>query len=292
MNWTEVVVAFAWPVAAVVIVIILAVSTPVRQILDRFAGRVGEVSALGVTLKLTPEAAQENKFSVERTFAEYRDLITKEYARLVHVHRLEDKLRTLVREVVYPCLSPAQRAGTRATIYCADVLFDQCLVQLTNYYPSEPDKAGRVFSIRYGIIGQAWRTDSPQIRADIPTAMLIRGPTVDPEEGTDQLVRNWALTREEADQAAYGRQSFACLPLREGSSSDGTVVGLLYLDHKEKDVFGSNDADATSPQREKAAKLIEAVRDVANMPSGVSADLAKILERLRERGPAIRITQK
>lgn len=283
MNWTEVLVAFAWPLAAVIIAIILATSAPVRQVVDRVVGRVGEVSALGVTLKLTPEAAQENKYSVERTFSEYRDLVTREYARLVHVHRLEEKLRSLVRDVVHPRLSERHRAGTRATIYCADVLFDQCLVQLTNYYPAEPNKAGRVFSIRYGIIGQSWRTEAPQIRAAIPTG--------EDEPGADNLVKYWALTTEEAEQAALGRQSFACIPLRDDSSS-ATVLGVLYLDHKERDVFGSNDDDATSEQRERAAGLVKAVNEATRPPHGASTDLAKILERLRERGPAIGITQK
>jgi hypothetical protein len=84
----------------------------------------------------------------------------------------------------------------RCTIHVSDILFADDLYQLLNHYPrSGGSGVGRRFSVRYGIIGRAWRLNQHQGEGDARA------------ESKEDLVRYWGMTQEEAEAISRHRPS-------------------------------------------------------------------------------------
>jgi uncharacterized protein YoxC len=151
----------------------------------------------------------------------------------------------------------------RCTIHVPDLLFAETFYQLLDYVPHQrgPETKGRTWSIRFGFIGKLWRSEnSSDVWEQVPT---------DPQE----LINNWGMTKEEADDAGKDRQSFLGVML----VNNGVKVGLVYLDAKEKNAFGID--------KEAARVLITTKSDAL----GITKDLSDIAEQLSGGAALIRI---
>jgi hypothetical protein len=151
----------------------------------------------------------------------------------------------------------------RSTIFVQDVLFEDVIYQLLDYYPKGRGR-GRTFSRRFGILGRTWRTGQHETEGRIPAEV-------------DDLVRYWGMTSDEAARAGQGRHSFSCVVLKETQDSP---VGVLYLDAREPDAFGSSPAE----HEQLYASILQGAKRY-----GLIASLVEVHKEMRRRGPAIRV---
>jgi hypothetical protein len=257
--------AIAWPATVLAAVILIACSRPIRRIVDRLASRLGAVTAFGVAIELTPETAGQVKTTAEQGFRDYRSAVDSEYARLAHAYRINRTFERLMVDCRLPQrLTKADPKCTfRATLYVEDVLFQECIFQLLDYY-NDSGGGNRAFSVRYGIIGRCWRSEDTQVQGQVTT-------------DEKKLISEWGMTAAQARTAGKGRHSFACIPLKQ----TGSMIGAIYMDAEPDNVFGDKPdtlADGLEEELKEHAgtqKLIEA--------------LAGLDFQMRQRGPAIRL---
>lgn len=97
--------------------------------------------------------------------------------------------------------------------------------QLLNYVGGKGGGAGRRFSVRSGITGQAVREGS-----------VLAGSrnNNDHEAYIRELVADWGYTEEDAKRLAIGRNSWMAVPIKYKGSE---VTGVVYLDSDEKKFF-------------------------------------------------------
>ena len=127
----------------------------------------------------------------------------------------------------------------RLTLYVPDFIFNDRLYQFTEYYNKRGeriagDRAGRAYSIRYGIIGRVWRSGIDEIEGELVPPAELDGVN----ENIESLIaRRWGLTLVEAEHVRQ-YNSYAAFRLRRADRN----VGLLYFDSKSVNAFGNKAA--------------------------------------------------
>jgi len=111
------------------------------------------------------------------------------------------------------------KVSHRATLYVPGMT-DEQLVQAANYLPppqTNPARpvVGRRFSVRYGIIGRAFRQ-----------RIVLYNWKVD--DSQNQLVRLWGLTRSEAYKQGGSATSLMALPIPPNEGAD--PLGIIFLE--------------------------------------------------------------
>jgi hypothetical protein len=127
----------------------------------------------------------------------------------------------------------------RATLYVPGMT-DEQLVQATKYLPApNPERpvVGRRFSVRYGIIGRAFRQ-----------RIALYNWKVD--NSRNRLVRLWGLTRSEAYKQGGNATSLMALPIPPNENTD--PLGIIYLEAHGENLLMPGEAVATL-EREVAA---------------------------------------
>lgn len=268
-HTVDVVEALAWPVVALVGICILAwLSRKANDrglpgILSAVASRVRRVNAFGVELELNAESAARVRATIEEVFGDYRNQINRAFDRLVRIHGVTEAHQRTVDAAV-AVLNDEAKDSYRSTLYVRDALFLDRLYQLVDYHPRGRGR-GRTFSVRYGIVGRAWRLDRDQLEEDVP-------PTV------EELVTKWGMTREEAAGAGHGHRSFAAVVLRNSTKHR---VGLLYIDAEPAGAFSDRAGDP-----HHAVPL--AIRKAAD-ETGLVAALTELGRQMAEGAPEIRL---
>ncbi len=254
-NLVTLVQAIAWPV----VVILIFLLTPLgRRLIDTVSRRVTRVKGYGIEVELSPEKAAELRDNLQDVFTEYRTKMKAKFDQLVLAYNIREHIKTITMQ----CLTEDQKKDYRCTVHVPDVLFEDGMYQLIDYYPKGMG-AGRSFSIRFGMVGKAWRLGKSQIQGNI-----------DPMPAN--LIESWGMKREEAEAAKGDRRSIACIILH----FNNVDVGVLYLDAAGERVFGAN-----SDEEEKfIGQLEESARD-----TGLSASIAEACEKMRLNGPALKI---
>jgi hypothetical protein len=141
------------------------------------------------------------------------------------------------------------------TLYLPDFVFGDRLLQFTEYYNRtggqvSDGKAGRTFSVRYGIIGRVWRSGVAEIEGELISKEDRDLISKDPKHGPIEkfIARRWGLTLEEAlrvkDYNSYGAMR---LDIAESK------VGVIFFYSRKLNAFGDDVA------REKTLKEIEGV---------------------------------
>jgi hypothetical protein len=253
---------FPWP--AVVLFIILF--PPTRGAFGRIIESLAEsirtlrrLKTLGFELSLDPAAAREVAAkSSAVVFEAFERKADQETAR----RNVWDKFTSVIKEAVEPISIP--NAGFRSTIHIQDVLDPDALYQLTEYYyvaePHGPPKTrGRRNSIRFGIIGRAWRLGKSEYDPTVAT-------------DTTELVKVWGMTHDEAVRAGRGRQTFAAILLRDGS---GGSSGIIFIDAQTASLFGD----------EASLDSLEHRINAAAKAKGLSDNLSQIRRVLSEEYP-------
>jgi len=216
--------ALAWPFVALATLIFLATNRG-RLLLYPIFRRIRKLSGGGIEIELSPEAAGATKAEVEGKLRDYAAALDQEFQRLAYAHDVRDHLKAVIKEVL-----DASRADGwiekpyRSTVHVEDALFGGSLYQLLDYVPRAKDgRAGRRFSIRFGMLGRAWR---------LQKSVAELGVGTDPVE----LIETWGMTTEEAEAAAKGqRRSFVCITLKKPGSEK--MLGVLYLDAEPTNAF-------------------------------------------------------
>lgn len=247
--------AIAWPLAVVVVLLILERAGAVTALLRNAGARMRSLGIGGVSMEFTHEGASAAKGDIEEIFREYRTRLTAASDQQALALDVRGKLEQLLTRAVEPLLSPDARQYYRCTIHVPDALFEDSLYQLLDYYP-KGEGAGRWYSNRFGILGVAWRRDEHQVQGVLEA---------DPEV----LIGAWGMTREEAVKAAgRGKESFCCAVIRDR----GRRVGIVFLD-----------APARYSFRSDLAEQIELAADEVGLPQ----DLSVLLTHVRALGPSI-----
>jgi len=220
------------------------------------------------------EMGEKIKFSAEESFESFRKQAKNSFDHLVQKKFLDDKVRNLLKDPELKAAIIKSRTDQdsangslpdyRCTIHVPDLLFAETFYQLLDYIPrqSGPETKGRTWSIRFGFIGKLWRSDKhTDIWKEVPT-------------DAQDLINNWGMTKEEAENAGKGRKSFLGVMLEHNS----VPVGLFYMDALETNAFGLDTDEALR-------KLIAIKCDTLK----ITEDLAYIAEQLRGSAALIRI---
>jgi hypothetical protein len=254
--------AILWPLFAVGVVIFLATSRGTTLVSQAF-GRVTRMSALGLELEFNPERARQIERTLESKFDEYLAEELDEFDRIVRergISRLRDRL---AKECVEPSLIEAARQTFRCTLYVQDLIFEEGLYQLLDYFPTGRGR-GRVITKRFGLVGRAFRAEDSQTDDEVPAT-------------TEELVVQWGMTIDEALRAGKDRHSFSCAILKDAG---GLPVGGVYVDAVPPKAFGES---------ENALSDFElAVTEFAES-NGLTAALTEVAHDLRWRGPRIQL---
>jgi hypothetical protein len=248
---------FPWP--AIVLVVLLF--PPLRHALDRIFTALADsmrtlrrLKAAGVELTLDPEAAR--LLSAKSTAVVLDDYKRKADQEVARLHVWETFTR-IIEDVV----RPLAEADFRSTIHVEDVLQPETLYQLVEYVhvsdpPGPPNTRGRRNSIRFGIIGRAWRLGRSEYEPKVTTDI-------------GELVRAWGMTQDEAIRAGRGRQSFAVILLRAATSG---YSGLIFVDAELPGLFGKT-----------AVEELEArINQAAAGADGLSNNLARLRDALAQ----------
>lgn len=258
-----------WPLVVFILVLFLMFSkNGSRRISEIFRG-FKSVKMFGAEFVLSEEGRQQAAQSARETFHTYRSQAKAEYDRLADVNNIREKLEQVISSV------KVQREGkiieikkienVRFTVHVPDAIFAETMYQLLDYYPKGGGR-GRIWSVRYGILGKAWRLGKSLTQESVPTT-------------EEELTRDWGMTREEATAAAQGRKSFSCVILY---NKENTAVGAFYMDAPNEKDFGDMKPSELDIYHKN---IISACGE----DSGLIAGLDNISRELLARGPRINI---
>jgi hypothetical protein len=289
-DLTNLIDVLIWPLV-VVFALWWAASRRGRSFLQPLLGRVRKVGAGGFSVELSEQNARVTRVTVQEGLAEYAEVLDMELDRLTHRHGVETALKAVVAKL------KSRPEDWRATIHIRDPLVGDALHQLINYLADDSADAHgihRRWSIRFGILGRSWRLQKNRYE-----------PTVPKDE--EQLIVEWGMTAEQAREAGKGRQSFLCRVLRapdaqpapvpvaspsreeapgktaqtlQGenfSPASRTPVGVLYLDAKRENAFGT--------ERHNLSVLGDAEHELAWLETSVAA----VVGEIRRLGPSIKL---
>jgi hypothetical protein len=130
----------------------------------------------------------------------------------------------------------------RFTVYIPDLVFSDRLYQLVEYYNNEgrritDGKSGRVYSIRFGIIGRVWRSGVAEVEGELISSedrrQLSDNPNV--RELEKFIARRWGLTLEEAVRVRP-YPSYGTIRIERAEKP----LGVVYFDSKSKNAFGND----------------------------------------------------
>jgi hypothetical protein len=265
-------VRLAWPQVALICFALAIASARVRRGLSSAWKRAQKLKWGGVEIELSQETAKELAASAEDAFKSYRLQANRFIRHQVSAFDVRTHLETTIANpsLVGKTGQILSAPGFRCTLYIRDVLFEDTLYQLVDYYPWDGNStAGRAFSSRFGIIGRAWRSGQHLGEATVPT-------------DEDVLVRDWGMTKEEARRGSRNRPAYICSILRTpgeagAAGAAGTAVAVLFADSTEVGAFGSKD---------QAAQLAQTLARVA-LETELSVRLKDLRNELNKYSAAI-----
>jgi hypothetical protein len=197
------------------------------------------------------------------TFKKFRADVQAEYDKLAERRTIKDTVARILKEKIEPELKrirPSQTVDYRATVHVRDALFTNSYYQLIDYLPTGGNR-GRAWSMRFGMVGRAWRLQNDSWNGEVPNT-------------PEKLMEEWGMIRDEALGPA--RQTMLCSILK---ATDGTPVGAFYMDAKGKDEFGSS---------AEMKVLADAVHQAAET-AGLTAGLAEIWDEIKKKAPLVEI---
>jgi hypothetical protein len=255
VAWVQ---ALIWPLIFVLLLLPFAVTKRGRRFVGLVGQRVTKLSAFGISFELTPTAAQGTQQALESTFAELRPRVNRECDSKVRKYEIDERFATVAQVACDAARSSGHAVSQfRATLYVEDPLISGRLIQLLDYYPEPSGPRGRTFSIRFGLVGLAWRSGDMHVVGHVATN--------DPPS----LIEGWGMTRREAEQAGQGRPSFLGLPIKV----DGYILAIFYADAFGEDAFG---ADATDQRASHIRRSIQQAIDATKLDTELAGAMREV----------------
>lgn len=259
--------AVAWPLIIFGGVLVVLFSRRAGERLMEWLRRFKSVRFLSAELTLSEAEVERAADAVQR----YRDDVKKQYDEWARKEKIDEKLNYAMEYWILPHIKHrlgAEPPPIRATVHVRDLLFDDSVYQLVEYYKGDTTgpTRGRVKSIRFGLIGKTWRSEEGDAVQEVI-------------KGDQDLVLRWGMTKSEADRAVE-RQSAAAHVIRRG---DGEPLGILYLDSREKQAFWGSVA-GTEERTQLLQVMSEACRKV-----GLVDSLHLIRDDFKGRSPLVTI---
>jgi len=231
-----------WPLALLLALSLIAFSSQLRRIFGAGSKLVRKVSAGGVEMEISSEAVDQVRQQLKGSFRELVSNARDEYERMAYLQEVDQRLQA-VFETHFRQLPNSDRM--RTTVHVPDIIFQDYLYQLLDYYP-RGEGAHRRFSQRYGIIGRSWRSNESHGTGDA---------FADAQGKEQALVEQWGMTRQEAHGKLKAKPSCLSVLLR----SNGLMVGILYLDSDLSDAFGITSAAQTLAKSLETDSLVKAL---------------------------------
>lgn len=244
-----------WPLSVLTVAWWLRSQQGIRALNAVFGG-LKRVSVFGVELELSEEGATRFKADLEQTFTSYRADVDTLFDRALRKH---DVYRHCAK-VAKATLEPALNSGTyRCTIYVPDILFENVLYRLTDYYPTGGGR-GKTYSIRFGIIGRSWRLRESKYEPQVPGDARV-------------LMSHWGMTDEES--VTQEEKSFITYVL---SDEEGRPdIGLFFAESDTSGAFADN-----------VCKRLDESAEVRALSRAVS----ELMHDLRDRGPMLELVER
>lgn len=243
----------AWPAVVLITVGLLlwtkagkALLTSLRQV------KFGQLQ-----VDLGKDSPAEVKSALEDVFRRNRKAVSRQFEEVSHVHRVDELRNAVARGVL---AQTARHQGFRCTVYVPDVLFDDSLYCLLDYWP-KGKAAGKAYSVRYGIIGRAWRLLESQAKDVVPG-------------DRNTLLAEWGMTDREAAGHTQARSFLAVLLTLPDVQDD--PVGIVFADG-DPNTFAEQDCDrvAQAPETRRLA-----------------AAVSEVVAEMRQRGPVLRVFER
>jgi hypothetical protein len=280
-QWLAVLQTWAWPIAAIAIVVIALKSERFHGWILALSPRIRSLSAFGVSVDLNEKSNRRIEAASKQSFDVLREQVAEVTNKLAFEHQVQEKFTNFCSETLMPILEEGGEVpqDLRVALYIDDPLISKSLLQLTNYWPTSDGKAGRALSVRFGIVGRAWRQQKS-----------LADNNVGASSG---LVERWGMTKEEASRASLRKHSCACIGLLTDA---GRWVGLVYLDADKALSFPSlvsavtassdNTTDATGHNLDPE---VDRRAGEAALELGLPQAIDEIATELRRRVPRLKI---
>jgi hypothetical protein len=261
LHWLRVAIVsmFPWPITIIVAFwFLFGRPSAFTRLLDVFR-MFRRVRILGTEIELNEETRskiQSATSEITDALEEYKKRVSDEMKRLASRHQLDGALGSFVDKQIIERFTREQIGSEyRCTIHVPDPVSERRLSQLLDYYP-KGGGAFRTFSERYGIIGKVWRTENSEVVGTL-FAGLPSGAT--PEQKIERIMRDWGMERREAERA-LDRPSYLCFLLKH----DDRKLGVIYMDSKKEDAFGTGGSAANAGKVTGAEETVEAIQQEAN----------------------------
>jgi hypothetical protein len=158
----------------------------------------------------------------------YRNQVIATYDAAANQYQISDTVNRIVTDRIEPFFerqTNLNKPDFRCTIHVRDILFQDSLYQLIDYLPrkraNRSGGRGRVWSVRYGMMGRYWRLERNYAQDSVPKEEV-------------QLIQDWGMTKAEAETAS-GRQTLFCYLVRAKNQSP---LAVFYLDAEPASAFG------------------------------------------------------
>lgn len=255
-----------WPLLILIFVFHPALKGGLTEIFGALVDLIGnlrQIKAAGLQISADPASARQiagtSAAIVENDFRSRAD-------KAAGKGDVWKKFGSIIDEIIVPELErlhPGVEIPFRSTIHIRDAVYDETTYQLTEYLfrPPEkrPESRGRRLSLRFGIVGRAWRLACSDYDPDVST---------DPAE----LVKQWGMTYDEAQRAGRGRKSFIVFLIR---TTENYEAGALFIDSTVPNLFGDR------PQFDEIeAKVLAKAKE-----NGLAKALYDLSEELRRKYP-------
>lgn len=268
--------------------LLFVLSDRVENRLQNIFRGADRVDLFGVEISFTSEAKEKADEVFDR-FREKRDEILDHSAK---ARNIKQKLDNLMEGEVSNKLQELNREDgppqVRATIHVEDILFADSLYQLVDYYGENEGRKtrGRTFTIRYGIIGRAWRFQESLSAGEMGS-------------NQEQLILKYGLKPDEASRSSGSpKKTFIAHVIKnEGDRK----LGILFIDSKAEldlpfdDVEGRSGVGEDSgdeAERHYRDSDLHALIDKKLDETNLRASLQEIVSELDERAIRMEIHER
>lgn len=221
--------AVAWPLASLWLAWWLLQAPQVQFLLSRVSRRITQLNVAGLEIKLSEGAAatlEDIQKLIRQVPETHKDWVSNSHVGPQFQLVVSDLKHLLTVRGLYhgQPLTDKEFGRFRFTLHVPDVLLAHSFRQLVDYIGDRSGGAGRIFSMRMGIIGKAWRSG--------------RSEFVPHYSFTDEdLIEQWGMTRAEAEGSSRGKNIYLAVLIE---SAAGLPLAVLYADADQSPLFSNS----------------------------------------------------